>query len=199
MSIKTAGDRELVAAVYPFLQEQGFDQTAESFTSAEATFPDTIQVYHAEQQRLQDLAASLTTQFPSLSVTVHHLPNELWQNSWQRETGSFATEKFRVVWDGDPASLPVDDRMTFDLRDATAFGNGQHATTQACLEQLETYPGSRAQRFLDIGAGTGILAMAAHALGYGTIVATDIDEQAVVDSRMFFERYGVTGQVLQGT
>jgi ribosomal protein L11 methyltransferase len=59
-----------------------------------------------------------------------------------------------------------------------AFGSGEHETTAACLEMLPSIPGMSGARALDLGSGTGILAIAAARLGAAAIVALDIDWQA---------------------
>ena len=62
-----------------------------------------------------------------------------------------------------------------------SFGTGQHPTTRFCLEQIVAVrkPG-RAQSFLDLGTGSGILAIAAARLGYRPVAATDFDPEAPV-------------------
>jgi ribosomal protein L11 methyltransferase len=59
-----------------------------------------------------------------------------------------------------------------------AFGSGEHETTASCLEMLEHIPGLGGMRILDLGSGTGILAIAAVKLGAASAVAIDIDEKA---------------------
>ncbi|NBV71652.1 MAG: 50S ribosomal protein L11 methyltransferase [Burkholderiaceae bacterium] len=67
-----------------------------------------------------------------------------------------------------------------------AFGTGSHPTTRLCLEWLEQY-GSKATSFrqslLDYGCGSGILAIAAHKLGFKEVFGTDIDPQAIESAR----------------
>ena len=63
-----------------------------------------------------------------------------------------------------------------------SFGTGQHPTTAFCLEQLVRFGPAGTERrssFLDIGTGSGILAIAAAKLGFGPIVAFDFDPEAV--------------------
>jgi len=55
-----------------------------------------------------------------------------------------------------------------------AFGSGEHETTASCLEELERLPGMAGMRCLDLGSGTGILAIAAARLGARSVVAIDI-------------------------
>ena len=60
-----------------------------------------------------------------------------------------------------------------------AFGSGEHETTAACLEALEGLPELRGALVLDLGCGTGVLAVAALALGARAAVAVDIEPAAV--------------------
>jgi ribosomal protein L11 methyltransferase len=62
------------------------------------------------------------------------------------------------------------------IEPAMAFGTGQHATTRTCLEELEDVLATRRVRsVLDVGTGTGILAVAAARLGVPRVVAIDLD------------------------
>ena len=65
------------------------------------------------------------------------------------------------------------DRLPIVLAHGRAFGSGEHETTSSCLEELEDIPPSRSFSVLDLGSGTGILAIAAARLGAGTVVALD--------------------------
>jgi ribosomal protein L11 methyltransferase len=79
---------------------------------------------------------------------------------------------------------------------ATAFGTGEHPSTRACLIALDSL--ARRHRFrrpLDIGTGTGILAIAAAKLLRRKISASDIDARAVSVARHNVARNGVTGLV----
>jgi ribosomal protein L11 methyltransferase len=92
----------------------------------------------------------------------------------------------------DPALGPDD--MAIRLDPGMAFGTGTHPTTQLCLEALERHlqPG---QAVLDLGTGSGILAIAAARLGAGPILAVDIDEEAVRVARDNTAANGVAAAV----
>jgi ribosomal protein L11 methyltransferase len=64
-----------------------------------------------------------------------------------------------------------------------AFGSGEHETTASCLDLLATLPRMRNARVLDVGSGTGILAIAALLLGAGSACCVDICPQAVESAR----------------
>lgn len=67
-----------------------------------------------------------------------------------------------------------------------AFGTGSHPTTRLCLEWLEEFSQQSANRgksLMDYGCGSGILAIAAHKLGFGVVFGTDIDPQAIESAR----------------
>jgi ribosomal protein L11 methyltransferase len=89
--------------------------------------------------------------------------------SWERDR--FTAE--RVGPGAQPLILHLDPGM--------AFGTGQHETTQLCTEGLEQFldAGHRLDRLLDIGTGTGILALVALRLGARSCRGTDIDPVAV--------------------
>ena len=100
--------------------------------------------------------------------------DEDWAEAWKEH---FQVERYgeRVVvvpswrtYDPQPGDV------TFTLDPGMAFGTGQHETTRMCLEALERVvtPGSRV---LDVGTGSGILAIAAAKLGAGTVIALDVD------------------------
>ncbi len=72
-----------------------------------------------------------------------------------------------------------------------AFGTGTHPTTRLCLQWLSSLPLS-SKTVLDYGCGSGILAMAAAALGASNVRGVDIDPQAVATARANTEANGLT-------
>jgi ribosomal protein L11 methyltransferase len=86
-------------------------------------------------------------------------------------------EKFFLApqWRDDPTP---EGRFRIVVNNGLAFGTGRHETTRLCLELLEEYvrPG---MTVVDVGTGSGILAIAAKLLGAATVVACDIDPLAV--------------------
>ncbi len=74
---------------------------------------------------------------------------------------------------------PVPGRVTLTLDAGLAFGSGEHGSTRGCLVALERVARRRPRRVLDLGTGSGILAMAAAKLLRRPVLATDIEPWSV--------------------
>ena len=85
---------------------------------------------------------------------------------------------------------PVQAREIIRLDPGLAFGTGTHPTTRMCLRWIAAHP-PRAQRVLDYGCGSGILAIGAAKFGAGSVDAVDIDEAAVRATEANAEANGV--------
>jgi ribosomal protein L11 methyltransferase len=84
------------------------------------------------------------------------------------------------LWIGPPWEEPPPDADAVVVDPGRAFGTGGHATTRLCLELLaELGRGS----LLDVGCGSGVLAIAAARLGYAPVTALDHDESAIEATR----------------
>lgn len=88
----------------------------------------------------------------------------------------FSIGLFTIIPAGDPAPQPCG--IPILLGRQGAFGSGDHETTASCLELLPAIPFLQGSRVLDLGSGTGILAIAAARLGAATVVAVDLEQAA---------------------
>ena len=86
-------------------------------------------------------------------------------------------------------------RITLVLDAAVAFGSGEHGSTRGCLRALERVAWRRPRRILDLGTGTGILAMAAASLLHRPVLATDIEPWSVRVARANAVRNGLADRV----
>ena len=77
------------------------------------------------------------------------------------------------------ARASVPGRITLVLDAGVAFGSGEHQSTRLCLQALELVAHRRPQRIIDLGCGSGVLAMAAAKLLHRPVLATDIDPWSV--------------------
>ncbi len=89
----------------------------------------------------------------------------------------------------------VPGRLTVVLDAAIAFGSGEHGSTRGCLRALERVAARRPRRILDLGTGSGILAMAAAKLLRRPVLGTDIDPWSVRVAAENARRNGLGGRV----
>jgi ribosomal protein L11 methyltransferase len=101
-------------------------------------------------------------------------------------------ERFRISPPGTPASR--DGRIDL-LMAPGAFGSGEHETSASCLELLAELPDPEGARVLDLGSGTGILAIAALKLGARSALCVDVDPAAVRTCKRNCELNGVGDRV----
>jgi ribosomal protein L11 methyltransferase len=92
------------------------------------------------------------------------------------------------LWVGPPWESPDDGAAAVVIDPGRAFGTGAHPTTRLCLELLlELEPAG----LVDLGCGSGVLAVAAARLGFGPVLALDADEAAVKATRANADANGV--------
>ena len=115
-------------------------------------------------------------------IEVRTIPSEDWGKSWKQHFRPLVIGRRLVIapaWEAGP--FP-EDRLVIRIDPGMSFGTGHHATTRMCLEALEAFldqwRGDAGPRVLDVGTGTGILGIAAAALGADRIVAIDTDPEA---------------------
>jgi len=77
-----------------------------------------------------------------------------------------------------PNHAPAPTRLSL-VMSAGAFGSGEHETSASCLEELEQLGNLHGKKVLDLGSGTGILAIAALKLGASSALCVDIESKAV--------------------
>jgi ribosomal protein L11 methyltransferase len=91
------------------------------------------------------------------------------------------------LWIGPPWERPDRD-LAVTIDPGRAFGTGGHATTRLCLELLLELPPTS---LLDVGCGSGVLALAAAKMGFGPVIALDHDAAAVEAAMRNAEANGV--------
>lgn len=107
---------------------------------------------------------------------------------------SFAIGQFTLIPAGE--QQPSSCGMPLYLGTKGAFGSGEHETTAACLELLPTIPGISGASALDLGSGTGILALAAARLGVASVAAIDLEWPAALSCAENARLNGVEKQVI---
>lgn len=111
--------------------------------------------------------------------TVTPLSDNDWAYSWQKYYKPLSIgERLYVVPQWEKENPVPDGRVPFYLNPGLTFGTGSHASTQLCLEGVEAHT-KTGDAVLDLGCGSGILAIAALRLGASHATGVDIDPKAV--------------------
>lgn len=148
---------------------------------------------------LKERGAGLGT----LSLSLQGVKEEDWAENWKQYYKPFRLGAHMVVkptwepWDAQPGDLIL------EIDPGMAFGTGTHETTAMCVNLIEKY--YQGGQLLDVGTGSGILALAAARLGAKGVVAVDIDPDAVRVARENVAHNGLEdaievrqGDLLQG-
>lgn len=112
-----------------------------------------------------------------------------WVNNWKEYFKPFMVNDIVIkpTWETVPEDMKG--KMVVNIDPGTAFGTGMHETTQLVIKQLEKYVTDTTD-LLDVGTGSGILAIIAKMLGARSIIGTDLDENAIVASAENMESNG---------
>ncbi|WP_022853435.1 50S ribosomal protein L11 methyltransferase [Thermodesulfatator atlanticus] len=134
---------------------------------------------------------SLAEIFPGHDFKLEHkpLPEEEWETAWQAYFKPIKVGKRLVIKPSWEVYVPRPEEIVIEIDPGRAFGTGHHPSTALILETLEEIfeneftPKGIAPSVLDVGTGTGILAIAAAKLGAKEIIAIDIDPEAAEVAR----------------
>lgn len=172
-----------------------FGQQASFYSNAE-TGAQLASVYLSKpsdwnRARQQALAAGLENlQACGLDIGPGTISSQLiekedWAESWKKHFPPMEIGDVLLVRPSWSKRRPKRGQKEIILDPGLSFGTGHHATTRYCLEELAAFRGENAgqQSFLDIGTGTGILAIAAARLGFSPVEAFDFDPEAVKVAR----------------
>jgi ribosomal protein L11 methyltransferase len=120
-----------------------------------------------------------------------------WAEGWRKHVTSVRTRRLLIKppWS---RAQPREGQQVIELEPGMAFGTGDHPTTLACLRAIDRLmrPG---QRVLDLGTGSGILAIAAAKLGASAALGVDTDPVAVEAARENCRRNGVKVTIVEGS
>ena len=136
-----------------------------------------VKFYTSEDEDGAMLRAATRAAVPGEDILETPVRDEDWENNWKAYYKPIPVgERLLIVpqWEEIPEST---DRVVLRLDPGLIFGTGNHATTQMCLEAVQTLPVEGAS-VLDLGCGSGILAIAALLLGAKDAVGVDVDPKA---------------------
>ena len=135
------------------------------------------------ESRLETYVKSLQTLGNSVGPAAYKdIPVQDWMQGWREYFKPVQVTNRIIVkppWEEWAGS---DDTVNIDILPGMAFGTGTHESTQLCMEFIESCMNYR-DTVLDVGTGSGILAIAAAKLGASRVIAIDIDADAVENAR----------------
>ena len=153
---------------------------------------DTVSHIETELRKLQ----AIEFDFPVGKLTgyTHSIDEEDWAESWKKSYKPFRLGSHIVIKPGWERFDPEPEDRIIEIDPGMAFGTGTHETTGMCVELIEEYvkPG---MKVIDIGTGTGILAIAAAHMGAKEVLATDLDPMAVKVAAENVEKNGFSGTI----
>ena len=127
------------------------------------------------------------------SVTVDETEDIDWINNWKQYFHQFTIDDILVIPSWEDVSVEDADKMVLHIDPGTAFGTGKHETTQLCIRQLRKYVKS-GMELLDVGTGSGILAILALKFGAEHAIGTDLDVCAVEAVKQNCEANGIKAE-----
>jgi len=172
------------------LEERGFSAATWEDVERVSCRVDIFLVDPSDAANAHDaLAAAGRTLGLDLRPATSVLPPQDWAESWKR---FFRIERIgsrlvvRPPWEPYQAKPG---ECVIELDPGMSFGTGRHETTQSCLALLDRLAYEDSTRSaLDMGCGSGILAIAAHKLGFAPVAGFDMDPDAVANARENAER-----------
>lgn len=141
------------------------------------TLVASFESHDAAHEAIADLVAA----FPALAPRLEEVVGDAWRDAWKEHFAPFLlTPRVRLVPPWVPRPAPEGDEIILVLEPGRAFGTGLHASTSLISEILhESAPALAGRELLDVGTGSGILALVALLYGAARAVAIDIDADVV--------------------
>lgn len=145
-------------------------------------------------QRIEEALWHLGQIYPFPPPQFRELAEDDWANAWKKHYHVLRVGQRLVITPPWEKYNPQPDDVVVVLDPGMAFGTGLHPTTQMCLQALEEHlePGDKV---LDLGTGSGILAIAAAKLGAGSVLALDNDPLATRVAQANVKSNGVQNAV----
>ncbi len=112
------------------------------------------------------------------TVTVDETEDIDWINNWKQYFHQFYIDDILVIPSWEDVKVEDEGRMVLHIDPGTAFGTGMHETTQLCIRQLRKYITPETE-LLDVGTGSGILAILSLMFGAKHAAGTDLDVCAI--------------------
>lgn len=150
-----------------------------------AYYPETVfvpEILPTIKQRVSQLSDFGLNPAPN-EVSMTALSDEDWATAWKKYYHPVRVTRYLTIvpsWeDYQPAQSG---ELVLRLDPGRTFGTGTHPTTKLCLQALETVING-GEHLIDVGTGSGVLSIAAKAMGVGAVEAYDLDDVAVASAQ----------------
>jgi len=138
------------------------------------SFPATVDEIRGQLANL----GSRETNYGTLTLDSRNVSDESWKDIWKQYFKPFHVGKNIVIKPTWEEYIPSPEDKVIEIDPGMAFGSGTHETTGMCIALLEEEL-KGGESVIDVGTGSGILAIAAVLAGSGPVLAVDIDPDAV--------------------
>lgn len=146
------------------------------------------------QAELEDLRSFM--EIGEGTVAVEETEDVDWINNWKQYFHQFTVEDVLVIPSWEEVEPQDQDKMVLHIDPGTAFGTGMHDTTQLCIKALRRFVTPETE-LLDVGTGSGILAILALMFGAKRAVGTDLDPCAIEAVRQNKEANGISEEAFR--
>jgi ribosomal protein L11 methyltransferase len=140
-------------------------------------------------------ALGALTEFDQLRVDVTDVEDDDWARRTQADLPAIRVGRVIVAppWDL-PSPATAGDALVVEIEPSRGFGTGHHQSTRLCLVLLQSHP-LTSRTLIDVGTGSGVLAIVAARLGAAFVSAIDVDTDAIENARENIVRNQVAAAV----